>query len=90
MASIISYIKENKYELIITFFIFTNLFPMQFPSFFYYIGLALIGYKMVNTKVYFNKGHSVNVSKNKMAYEVILAYYLHMPLLLAFFSYFLT
>ena len=36
------------------------------------------------------KGHSVNVSKNKMAYEVILAYYLHMPLLLAFFSYFLT
>ena len=25
-----------------------------------------------------------------MAYEVILAYYLHMPLLLAFFSYFLT
>ena len=35
-------------------------------------------------------GHSVNVSKNKMAYEVILAYYLHMPLLLAFFSYFLT
>jgi putative colanic acid biosynthesis glycosyltransferase len=36
------------------------------------------------------EGHSVNVSKNKMAYEVILAYYLHMPLLLAFFSYFLT
>ena len=34
--------------------------------------------------------NSVNVSKNKMAYEVILAYYLHMPLLLAFFSYFLT
>lgn len=28
------------------------------------------------------KGHSVNVSKNKMAYEVIMAYYLHMPLLL--------
>ena len=27
-------------------------------------------------------GHSVNVSKNKMAYEVIMAYYLHMPLLL--------
>ena len=39
---------------------------------------------------YTNSGHSVNVSKNKMAYEVILAYYLHMPLLLAFFSYFLT
>jgi len=38
----------------------------------------------------FKQGHSVNVSKNKMAYEVILAYYLHMPLLLAFFSYFLT
>ena len=38
----------------------------------------------------YKKGHSVNVSKNKMAYEVILAYYLHMPLLLAFFSYFLT
>ena len=38
----------------------------------------------------FKMGHSVNVSKNKMAYEVILAYYLHMPLLLAFFSYFLT
>lgn len=62
MASIISYIKENKYELIITFFIFTNLFPMQFPSFFYYIGLALIGYKMVNTKVYFNKHASIFIA----------------------------
>lgn len=40
--------------------------------------------------VIYKMGHSVNVSKNKMAYEVILAYYLHMPLLLAFFSYFLT
>ena len=55
MNLIISYIKRNKYELIITFFIFTNLFPMQFPSFFYYIGLALIGYKMINIKVYYNK-----------------------------------
>lgn len=55
MPPITSYIKNNKYELIITFFIFTNLFPMQFPSFFYYIGIALIGYKMINTRVYFNK-----------------------------------
>lgn len=55
MTSITSYIKNNQYELIITFFIFTNLFPMQFPSFFYYIGIALIGYKMINTRVYFNK-----------------------------------
>lgn len=60
--SVLSYIRGNKYELIITFFIFTNLFPMQFPSFLYYIGILLIGYKMNCIKVYYNKNATFFIS----------------------------
>ena len=35
------------------------------------------------------QGYSVNVQKNKMAYEVIMAYHLRMPFLLPFFCVFL-
>ena len=40
------YWKENKYELITTFFIFTNLFPAWFPQWMYYVSFALIIIKL--------------------------------------------
>lgn len=55
MNNLFSYIKNNRFELLITFCIFTNLFPMQFPNFIYYVGLALISFKMYQSKLYFNK-----------------------------------
>lgn len=36
------YWQENKYELITTFFIFTNLFPAWFPQWMYYVSFVLI------------------------------------------------
>ena len=36
------YWQENKYELITTFFIFTNLFPLWFPQWMYYVSFVLI------------------------------------------------
>lgn len=44
---IVRYLKENKLELIVTFCILSNLFPFFMPKILYYIGLALLGYKMV-------------------------------------------
>ena len=43
---IISFLKQHKFEYLITFFVFTNLFPAWFPQFMYYIAFALILYKM--------------------------------------------
>ena len=40
------YWQDNKYELITTFFIFTNLFPAWFPQWMYYVSFVLILYKM--------------------------------------------
>ena len=39
------YWQENKYELITTFFIFTNLFPAWFPQWIYYVSFAMIWMK---------------------------------------------
>ncbi len=39
------YWQENKYELITTFFIFTNLFPAWFPQWTYYVAFAMIAFK---------------------------------------------
>lgn len=39
------YWQENKYELITTFFIFTNLFPAWFPQWMYYVSFAMIWMK---------------------------------------------
>ena len=41
----------HKFEYLITFFIFTNLFPAWFPQFMYYIAFALILYKMRKFKM---------------------------------------
>lgn len=40
------YIKDNRFEIFISFFIFTNLFPAWFPQFMYYISFVLIFWKM--------------------------------------------
>lgn len=42
----IKFLKTNKYELLTTFFIFTNLFPLWFPQWMYYLALVMILYKM--------------------------------------------
>ena len=39
------YWQENKYELITTFFIFTNLFPAWFPQWMYYVSFVMIYWK---------------------------------------------
>lgn len=46
IKSISNYIKSNKYELLISFLLFTNLFPRIFPQILYYISFLLILKKM--------------------------------------------
>lgn len=55
MKSVISYIRQNFLDLIITFCILSNLFPFFMPKFLYYVGLALLGTKMMNMGVKYNK-----------------------------------
>lgn len=45
------YIQANRYELLTVFFLFTNLFPKEFPQFMYYISFVLILYKMVSFNI---------------------------------------
>lgn len=45
MNEIKRYWKNNRYELITTFFIFTNLFPLWFPQWMYYVAFGMIYYK---------------------------------------------
>lgn len=47
MNAIFKYIRKNWFELLITFFIFTNLFPYWFPQWTYYVSFILILYKMI-------------------------------------------
>lgn len=62
MKSIISYIRHNFLELIITFCILSNIFPSFMPKFLYYIGLALLGFQMLR----------MGIKKNKNSYLFIL------------------
>lgn len=62
MKSVISYIRQNFLELIITFCILSNLFPFFMPKFLYYIGLALLGFQMLR----------MGIKKNKNSYLFIL------------------
>lgn len=55
MKSVISYIRQNFLDLIITFCILSNLFPFFMPKFLYYVGLALLGTKMMKMGVKYNK-----------------------------------
>lgn len=45
-----NYWKENRFELVVTFFIFTNLYTFYFPAFMYYIGIAMILWKKSKMK----------------------------------------
>ena len=59
MNSVISYIKQNFLELIITFCILSNLFGFFLPHFLYYIALILLGIKMKEMGVKHNKNSSL-------------------------------
>ena len=59
MNSVISYIKQNFLELIITFCILSNLFSFFLPHFLYYIGLTLLGIKMNKMGVKHNKNSNL-------------------------------
>ena len=54
MFSIKQYLKNNYFELFITLLVFTNLFPIYFPSWLYYVGLGLLLIKMNKCHVKFN------------------------------------
>ena len=45
MNAIFKYIRRNWFELLVTFFIFTNLFPHWFPQWMYYLSFVMILYK---------------------------------------------
>lgn len=55
MNSMISYVKGNLFELIITMLILSNLFPFFIPTYVYYFGLGLMAYKMMKCGVRKNK-----------------------------------
>lgn len=59
MKPIFKYIRKNWYELVTTFFIFANLYPLLFPNYFYFIGLALVFFKMMRYHVSFRSSQGV-------------------------------
>lgn len=61
MSSVFKYIRTNRLELFITFCILSNLFGFFLPRFLYYIGLALLGYKMTTCNVRYNRNANLFV-----------------------------
>lgn len=59
MKSVISYIRHNFLELIITFCILSNLFGYFLPQYLYYIALTLLGIKMKEIGVRHNKNSNL-------------------------------
>lgn len=59
MKSVISYIRHNFLELIITFCILSNLFGFFLPQYLYYIALTLLGIKMQEMGVRHNKNSNL-------------------------------
>ena len=55
------YYRNNKIELLITFCIFSNLYPYNIPTFVYYIGLAFLAFKMSRNKVRFESKYAIYV-----------------------------
>lgn len=55
MSKLLNYIKNNKFEVFITFCILSNLFPFFLSSNIYYVGLFLLAYKMSKKGVRQNK-----------------------------------
>lgn len=50
------YWQDNKFELITTFFIFTNLFPQWFPAWMYYLSFVMVIYKASVYQVFKQRG----------------------------------
>lgn len=50
MLTIFKYIRRNWFELLIMVLIFSNLYPRYFSRYCYYIGLALVLFKMLRTR----------------------------------------
>ncbi len=61
MLQVYSYIKKHWYEALITFCLFSNLYPYTFPSWLYYIGIALIGWKFMRSHVKYQAKYSLYV-----------------------------
>lgn len=61
MKRIFDYVRNNFLELVITLLIFTNLFPLYFPGFLYYVGLALMLYKMFKCHVKWKARNSIGL-----------------------------
>lgn len=61
MMRIFKYIKENWFELVITFCLFSNLYPYSLPSYLYFVGIVLMLYKMMRYKVGFVGRNAVYV-----------------------------
>lgn len=55
------YYRNNKMELLITFCIFSNLYPYNIPTFVYYIGLALLAFKMSRNKVHLESKYAIYI-----------------------------
>lgn len=55
MKIVFKYVKTSKLELVITICILSNLFGFFLPHFLYYIGLALLGYKMTLCNVKYSQ-----------------------------------
>lgn len=55
------YVRSNKIELLITFCIFSNLYPYNIPTYVYYIGLALLAFQMTKYRVKFESRYSIYV-----------------------------
>ena len=53
MFTILRYIRQNWFELLIMVLIFSNLYPRYFPRYFYYIGIALTLFKMMRMRCSF-------------------------------------
>lgn len=47
LRTIIKYMRNNWYELLTVFLLFTNLFPKEFPTFIYYVSFVFILNKMI-------------------------------------------
>lgn len=61
MPKLLNYIKNNKFEVFITFCVLSNLFPYFLSSNIYYVGLLLLAYKMSKMGVRQNKNATLFV-----------------------------
>lgn len=53
MFTVFRYIRQNWFELLVTVLIFSNLYPRYFSRFCYYLGLALVLFKMLRMRCSF-------------------------------------